>query len=107
MQVSDNVTRTGRKKILDFGLYVLISSVVVGSIFLGYALGIPHEQFVRWFGLVGATLIIFGFAVSQNRNLWDKKSFWILLSAIFIVHCGVFAGLEVVKVSLSGFKVHV
>jgi drug/metabolite transporter (DMT)-like permease len=107
MQISENTTRTGRKKVLDIGLYVLISVVVVGSIFLGYALGIPHEEFMRWFGLIGATLVIFGFAISQNRNLWDKNSFWILLTVIFIAHCCVFAGLAIAKTNLTGFKVMV
>jgi hypothetical protein len=107
MLLDDKTTRTGRKKILDLALYVLVSVAVVGSIFLGYALGIPHEEFMRWFGLIGATLIIFGFAVSQNRPLWDKKSFWILLSAIFIAHCCVIAGLAISKTNLTGFKIAV
>ena len=107
MQVNDNITRTSRKKILDLVLYLLISLAVVGSIFVAFALGVPHDEFMRWFGLIGATLIIFVSAISQSRALWDKKSFWVLMSAIFIAHCSVFARLEMAKVNLSGFKVMV
>ncbi len=99
--------RIAQKRVVDYGIYILTSFVVVGIIFLGYALGVPRDEFMRWFGLIGATLVIFSFAISESRTLWSEKTFWILISVVFFVHCGLFATLEIAKVNLTGFKIMV
>ena len=97
--------RIVKSRLIDYCLYALISVTVIASMFIAIAWNMAPAEYMRWVALGGATLVIFGFLIGDNKILWSKKSFWITMCATLVVHCLVFAGLEIQRISFSGYKV--
>ena len=76
--------RNGNSRLLDYSLYLLISAAVVASLFIATAWKVSEADYMRWVALIGATLVIFGFVIGENRALWAKNSFWIVICTILL-----------------------
>jgi hypothetical protein len=77
-----------KKKALDLSLYVLISVVVIGCIIIAAVLKVPQKSFNEWLSITGFSVIVFAQLIGSSRMLWRRASFWIFISALFIVHFG-------------------
>jgi len=73
-------------RLRDFGVYVLVSVVCVGSIIVAAMEGVPERKFMPWFGFALFTLFLFGQFILKSRRLWKKKSFWLATGLFFLVH---------------------
>lgn len=104
MPINHIAGRSISKVTRDLSLYLALSIGVVGIALYALFSGIEWTSFMRWFGLVGSTVVIYCFIISQEKHLWAKKSFWALMGLFFVVHCAVYAYLATTKVNLSGFK---
>jgi hypothetical protein len=87
------MNRTSRA--MDFILYVLISSAVIGVIFLAIWLKVDWKTFMNRGSFVVLTSILFGYFISGSRSLWDKRIFWSLTIFLLAVHS--FAFWEIVR----------
>ena len=96
--------RTTDQIIRDFGLYVLISLIVIGGIFTAYFFNVSVDVFARWFAILALTAVLFGSVLSENRDLWHKRSFWVVLIVIFMMHCGGCVYVAVAKINFNGSK---
>jgi hypothetical protein len=99
--------RTGKKALTDIGLYILISLIVVGAIFAAVGLHIPRDLFLRWFGIIGFTLILFTQFIGQSRALWQYRSFWTMVTVFIVIHLGVFIAIGVSKANPATFQLMV
>ena len=104
MQIGCRKMQIGMKRLTSIGLYILISLFVVGSLFVAVELNIPKDLFLRWFGLVGFTLILFAEFIRKNRPLWSDRSFWVLVGIVIALHLGIFTTLGMIHVNLAGIQ---
>jgi hypothetical protein len=104
MPIDQNAIRPHTSRQKDFVWYFVIALGITGVALYSLFTGVPWDIFMRWFGLIGLTLVVFGFAISESRSLWNRRSFWIVISSIFIVHCSICIRLVMSKVNLSGYK---
>ena len=104
MSINENVVRSRSKRLNDFVWYFVIAFGLIGLALYALFTGVSWDIFMRWFGLIGLTSVVFGFSISESRSLWEVRSFWGLLGSIFVVHCIVCVNLALAGVNLSGFK---
>jgi MFS-type transporter involved in bile tolerance (Atg22 family) len=96
--------RTGKKALLDIGLYVLVSLFVVGVIFAAVEFDVPKYLFLRWFGIAGFTLILFAQFIGKSRDLWQRRSFWTMVSIFVVAHLGILIAIVISKANPSTFQ---
>lgn len=75
-----------RNRLRDFGVYVLVGVVCVGSIIVAATEGIPEQKFMPWFAFALFTLFIFGQFILKSKRVWKKQSFWLVTGLFFLVH---------------------
>ena len=81
--------RKPRDLIKDLILYIVISAVIIAVPLTAFFLGTPMEPFMKWFGFVTFTALIFGISLEHSRQHWKKKSFQIMMTLLLIAHCAV------------------
>jgi peptidoglycan/LPS O-acetylase OafA/YrhL len=76
-----------RKRVIDFGIYVLIALALVGAVILYAEIG-PFSWMpsLRWWCLAGLTAMLFGYAVRERRRHWRQASFWLNLAWLGALH---------------------
>lgn len=76
-------------------LFLFLLGGVVALVLLRIAFMVEdswgHEAFVRWDGLGGFTLALFGLFVCDSSKVLRKLRFWILVSILLILHLAAFA----------------
>jgi hypothetical protein len=79
-------------RVRDFVIYTAIGLLVGLSImWLAFHTDRPVEaRIFKWLGLAVNTMIVFGYAIKENRILWKRRSFWGVLSLLLFVHLFVF-----------------
>jgi peptidoglycan/LPS O-acetylase OafA/YrhL len=50
-----------------------------------------HDAFIRWGGLTGFTLLLFGFLVGDSQKFLRKWWFWVMTAILLVGHLAVFA----------------
>jgi hypothetical protein len=78
-------------RIRDFAVYLIVAfSIGAAAIWLGV-----HDADARstgkWLGLGVHTLILFGYLIKSFRALWRRRSFWLIMTLAFLLHCSTFA----------------
>jgi hypothetical protein len=73
------------QELRDLALYVPIALALVGAIFL-YAIYIPPDADLRWYGLAACSISIFGFALFASKDYFRLPRFWLTFIGVLIVH---------------------
>jgi len=50
-----------------------------------------HDGFIRWDGLAGFTLGLFGLFVAESQKFLRKRRFWVVTGILLMGHLAVFA----------------
>jgi hypothetical protein len=89
MQRTGGVLLSARMKLLIFILSILAA---LANLAIAFAIEDRwgHEAFVRWDGLAGFTLGLFGLFVADSEKFIRKQRFWELNVILFLIHCVVF-----------------
>jgi hypothetical protein len=75
--------------VIDYVLYVAITFVFIAMVFAVQGRW-GHDAFIRWGGLAGFTLILFGYFVGDSRSLLRERQFWLLTIVLLAAHLGLF-----------------
>jgi hypothetical protein len=74
-----------RSRVRDYVLYVLIAFAFLGITFVIEDKW-GHDAFIRWGGLAGFTLGLFGYFASDSRQYLRLRQFWALTAILLAVH---------------------
>lgn len=75
------------RRMIDFGAYI----VIAGTLLVVVVFYAPSDDFVtRWVGLAVNTAILFGYAIRRHWQYSRSLQFWLVLSALLLVHLGVY-----------------
>jgi hypothetical protein len=80
------------KQLRDYGLYAVIAVMLVVAL-IGAAKHVHTSISIttmKWLGLAVQTAILFGYAIVDNRRFWKRLSFWAAISALLLIHLGIF-----------------
>lgn len=75
---------------IDFILYILIGTAVVGLAFVLAYLHVGNSGVVRWGGLGVGTSIVYGGFIYYSRSFIHKGLFWVLTLTALSLHLAVF-----------------
>jgi hypothetical protein len=78
----------------DYFLLILLGTIIF-LVFLKIAFAVQnkwgHDAFIRWDGLAGFTLGLFGLFVADSEKFLRKWRFWVLTAVLLVVHLTAFA----------------
>jgi hypothetical protein len=78
----------------DYLLLILLGALIF-LVFLRIAFVVSdkwgHDAFIRWDGLAGFTLVLFGLFVAESAEFLRKWRFWVLTAILLAVHLTGFA----------------
>src|ERR1035441_609414 len=78
----------------DYFLLILLGTIIF-LVFLKIAFAVQnkwgHDAFIRWDGLAGFTLGLFGLFVAESEKFLRKRRFWVLTAVLLVVHLAAFA----------------
>ena len=78
----------------DYFLLIPLGALIF-LVFLKIAFAVQnewgHDAFIRWDGLAGFTLGLFGIFVAKSEKLLRKRRFWVLTAILLVVHLAAFA----------------
>lgn len=100
----DNKNRSGARRYVSWLLFLLLCTLIA---LVGLKLTFVvedrwgHDAFIRWGGLTGFTLGLFGLFVSESEKLLRRQRFWILTAILLGLHLIAFA---VVLTHVGGWK---
>jgi hypothetical protein len=93
--MSSSASRANRNfRARDYFLLILLGALIS---FVGLKITFVvedrwgHDAFVRWDGLAGFTLIMFGLFVAESEKFLRKWRFWVLVAILLIGHLTAFA----------------
>ena len=73
----------------DYFLLILLGTIIF-LVFLKIAFAVQnkwgHDAFIRWDGLAGFTLGLFGLFVADSEKFLREWKFWALTAVLFLVH---------------------
>jgi hypothetical protein len=76
-------------------LHLIVLGALVFLVFLKIAFVVEdkwgHDAFIRWDGLAGFTLLLFGFFVCDSEKLLRKWRFWVMTAILMMGHLAAFA----------------
>ena len=78
-----------RSRVRDYVLYVLIAFAFLGTVFVVEGRW-GHDAFIRWGGLAGSTSVLFGYFISESRDFFRERRFWILTALLLAGHLTAF-----------------
>jgi hypothetical protein len=79
-----------RSRARDYILYVLIALALVGlALVVEGRWG--HDAFIRWGGLGGFTSVLFCYFISESRQCFRERWFWMMTAALLVAHLTAFA----------------
>jgi hypothetical protein len=81
--------RRVRSRVIDYALYLAITLAFLTMVFVVQGKWGP-DAFIRWGGLAGFTLILFGYFVGDSRSLVRQPQFWLLIAVLLAVHLALF-----------------
>jgi hypothetical protein len=90
-------TRRGSRNLVGARTYILLTlvAVIIAILFLKIVFVVQdkwgHDAFIRWGGLVGFTLGIFGLFVGHSEQVLQEWRFWVLIAILLVVHLVAFA----------------
>ncbi len=76
----------GHHRVRDFISYIFISFAAVMAVIVAALRGVPQSQIMYWVWMVLFTAAVFWQFVLKSKNLWKKKSFWIVCTLGFAIH---------------------
>lgn len=80
---------------IGYALLIFLISLLVTVVFLGMAFVVEgqwgHNAFIRWGGLAGFTLGLFGLFIGYSEKFLQSWRFWGLTSILLVGHLAVFA----------------
>lgn len=79
-----------RSRVWDYFLYTIIAFAFLGAVF-AVENKWGHEVFIRWGGLAGFTLCLFGYFIADSRELSRVWHFWVLTALLLSMHLAGFA----------------
>jgi hypothetical protein len=79
-----------RNRVIDYVLYIAIAFAFIGTTFVVQTKW-GHDAFIRWFGLVGFTLGLFGYFLQDSREFLRVRRFWQITAALLALHLVAFA----------------
>jgi hypothetical protein len=91
MPTSSNSRSAGhvRSRVIDYVLYIAITFAFLTMVFVVQGKW-GHEAFIRWGGLAGFTLALFGYFVGDSRSLLRERRFWLLTALLSATHLAFF-----------------
>lgn len=81
-----------RRRVIDYLLYIAVGSALI-SIALFVALRWSDEAYIRWFGLICCTAILFGTFLQNSRKFLRIRRFWEISLLSLLVHVLLFGAL--------------
>lgn len=88
------MTSRSHHRVRNFLLLVFVG-VLVAFAFLGIVFAVEdrwgHDAFIRWGGLAGFTLGLFGLFVGDSEKLLRRWRFWAVTVVLLAVHLAAFA----------------
>jgi hypothetical protein len=78
-----------RGRVIDYVLYIAITFAFFAMVFVVQSKW-GHDAFIRWGGLAGFTLILFGYFVGDSRSFLHKRQFWLLTALLLAMHLALF-----------------
>ena len=80
------------RRLGDFTLYIFIGIAVALSVFwyISREDRGGAELIVKWVGLTGTTLILFGYAIREHKLFASRISFWLVISLLLSLHTVIF-----------------
>jgi hypothetical protein len=84
---------TGRRKALDFLVYLAVSICIV-LLITWYAMhaariGGPSELPLKWLGFIAFSLLAFGYPARNFRRFWGRREFWFVFLGLMAAHLGI------------------
>lgn len=85
------------RRIRDAVIYLAVGVGVVMAILVASSASSLRgsDVFPRWGGLIATTVIVFAYAVANNRQYHGRTLFWSFLAFLIAMHLGLFAWLLV------------
>jgi nicotinamide riboside transporter PnuC len=78
----------------DYFLLILLGTLIF-LVFLSIAFAVQdkwgHDAFIRWDGLAGFTLGLFGLFVAESKKFLRKLRFWAVTAILLMGHLAAFA----------------
>jgi len=91
-----------RKRMVEYGIAILIGVAVVGAIVLYAEIGpFAWMPSIRWWGLAASTGVLFWTTVTQYRRHWRQRSFWLTMTWLTALHLAAWS-VVLAKVSVWG-----
>ena len=76
-----------RKRLLDFGLYIVIGLVLVAGVAISTVhFGTFWESSRELIGLGVMTAILFGYAANDHKVQFRRVSFWAVMLTLLLIH---------------------
>jgi hypothetical protein len=79
------LARPFAQELRDFSLYVAIALSLIGAMFF-YVTYIPPDADLRWYGLAGCSIFIFGFALFICQDYFRHRRFWLTFAGALVIH---------------------
>jgi hypothetical protein len=91
MSAGSRTHRVGRirSRVIDYVLYIAITFAFFAMVFVVQGKW-GHDAFIRWGGLAGFTLILFGYFVGNSRSRLRERPFWLLAALLLTTHLALF-----------------
>jgi hypothetical protein len=97
-----SVSRTMRRRLIDFGLYIMVGLAVAVLVLWFADRRVPRDTFAKWGGLALFSAILLGTVVTNHRHALTRAAFWLSLAGLFTVHVIVSA---LVLVNVDNWKI--
>jgi hypothetical protein len=68
-------------------LYIAVSTLILGVLFVMFTAGMSWDYFVKWIGFAITTMVLFGYVLQDSRDLFQRRLFWLLFTFFFFAHC--------------------
>lgn len=92
MSTNARRVRRVRDRVRDYLFYIAIAFASIGmAVFVRTRFG--HDAYIRWFGLVVFTTLLFGLFLKNSRELFRMRRFWEVTAVLLMVHLLVFVAI--------------
>jgi hypothetical protein len=86
------MTQAAYKRVRDFAVYSAVGLVFCfGVVWYGFKSDATSgESLGKYLGLIGATSILFGYAIRAHKRFIRRPSFWLVILALLAIHVSVY-----------------
>ncbi len=83
------MSRTRKQLLRDLTLYIAVSVIILASLIFAAQAGLSSSTVQRVVLVFLSAGFIFGQMITESKNLWHRRSFWVWIAVALSAHCAI------------------